>query len=221
MPEPNLPPLRVNLTTKQDSQDVISVPLIEETIPELPEDSRRRLIKEFQLRPEIAIQLVNEPILLEYFLALTTEGSRSPIKVANLLLNDLLTSLNKNKVDVEDCQITDKQLKELIDMLLQNEINLEVCREVLDELVEVSDSDLSPSRIVKEKNLTIVSDQTELTKLCMQVLEDNPKLVKQYKDGKVKVFKAFMGILVKNSPKKLDMSLASKIMKDLLTSDNK
>ena len=215
MPEPNLPPLRVNLTTNTDYKNVLSVPLIHDRIPELPEQSRKRLIEQFQLRPETAIQLVNEPTLMEYFENLTSDKARNPTKVANFLINDLLTVLNKRKLDADDCPITVKQLKELTDMLLSKDINLEICRNVLDELIVLSDSDESPLRIIEEKGWKLKSNETELTKLCMDVLENNPKLVNQYKNGKTKVFKALLGILSKNN-NKIDMSVASKIMEGLL-----
>lgn len=214
MPEPNLPPLRVNLKNNTDHQDVLSVPLIQDRIPELPEQSRKRLIEQFQLRPETAIQLVNEPILLEYFEHLTSEA-RNPTKVANLLINDLLTVLNKRKLHVDDCPITVKQLKEVTDMLLSKDINLEICRNVLDELIELCDSDVSPLRFVEDKGWKLTSNEAELTTLCKDVLENNPKLVNQYKNGKSKVFKALLGILSKSN-NKIDMSVASKIMEGLL-----
>lgn len=215
MPEPNLPPLRVNLTSNIDHKDVLSVPLIHDRIPELPEQSRKRLTEQFQLRPETAIQLVNEPILMEYFERLTSDKARNPTKVANFLINDLLTVLNKRKLYADDCPITVKQLKELTDMLLSKDINLETCRNVLDELIVLSDSDESPLRIIEEKGWKLTSNEAELTKLCMDVLENNPKLVNQYKNGKTKVFKALLGILSKNN-NKIDMSVASKILEGLL-----
>lgn len=215
MPEPNLPPLRVNLKTKEDSQDVISVPLVQDKIPELPEETRLKLIQNFNLRPEYAIQLVNEPVLLDYFVEVTSEA-RNPTKVANLLLNELLTVLNKRKLDIEDCPITIKQMKELVDLLLDNRISLDICKKMIEELVDLSDSEISPMNLVKEKNWLLVTDLQEIKKTCMDVLDNNPKLVKQYKDGKIKVFKALLGIVIKNSQNKLDMSIVSKVMEELL-----
>ncbi|KAL0820518.1 hypothetical protein ABMA28_006376 [Loxostege sticticalis] len=215
MPEPNLPPLRVNLRSKDDTRDVISVPLIQERIPELPEESRRNLVQDFQLRPETAVQLVNEPVLLEYFQDLT-KNAKNPNKVANLLLNDLLTVLNKNKLDADDCPITNKQMTELVNMLLNKEINLEVFRKVLDELVVSADDDLKPSLIIEKKGWLLVTDTENVSKLCKEIIENNPKLVKQYRDGKTKVFKALLGILAKNSQNKIDMTQAAKILEDLL-----
>ncbi|XP_028029707.1 glutamyl-tRNA(Gln) amidotransferase subunit B, mitochondrial [Bombyx mandarina] len=215
MPEPNLPPLRVNLKSKHDTQHVISVPLIQEQIPELPESSRKNLIENYQLRPEAAIQIVNEPILLEYFVDLAEERSRAT-KIANLLINELLTVLNKNKLDISDCPITLRQLKELFKLFFDKKISLEVFKNVLDELLISSDSDIMPSKIIQEKNWTLISDETEITKFCIEIIENNPKLVKQYKEGKVKVLKALLGVMSKNSQNKFDMSLASRIMEEVL-----
>lgn len=216
MPEPNLPPLRVNLSTKVDHPDVISVPLVQESIPELPEQSRKNLIEQYQLRPETAIQLVNEPVLLDNFMLLTKDRQRSPTKVANLLINDLMTVLNKAKIDATECPITTRQLTEVTDLLLQKKINLETCREILNDLAEKPDAEKSPLNMLTERGLSLVVDEGQISKRCREVLDNNPKLVKQYKDGKVKVFKALLGILAKNAGNKIDMAQASKMLEELL-----
>ncbi|XP_013162722.1 PREDICTED: glutamyl-tRNA(Gln) amidotransferase subunit B, mitochondrial isoform X2 [Papilio xuthus] len=215
MPEPNLPPLRVNLHTKEDTQDVISVPLIKETIPELPEDSRRKLIEEYDLREISAIQLVNEPALLNYFYELVSDVTRNPTKVANLLLNDLLTVLNKRKVDVEYCTITVNQMKESTDALLNKQINLDIYRKLLDELFD-RPIDFSVLEIIKEKGWTLESDETVIEQKCKEVLDNNPKLVKKYKEGKVKILNSLLGILAKTTSNKMDMAVATKKMEELL-----
>lgn len=216
MPEPNLPPLRVNLHTKQDSHDVISVPLIQDKMPELPEDSRKKLVRDYQLRSDTAIQLVNEPMLLEYFHHLTSGNTQHSTKIANLLINDLLTVLNKKNLNVEECKITVKQLKELTDMVIRKQISLDVCKKTLSELIDSSDSLKSPAEIVNEKGWSLITDEEEITKKCREVIQSNPKLVKQYRAGKVKIFQALLGMLVKSTNNKLDMSLASKKMEELL-----
>nr|XP_026494235.1 glutamyl-tRNA(Gln) amidotransferase subunit B, mitochondrial [Vanessa tameamea] len=214
MPEPNLPPLRVNLRTKEDSQDVISVPLIKDKMPELPEESRTKLIKHYELRPETAVQLVNEPVLLDFFQTITLVKARNPTKVANLLLNDLLTVLNKRKLDATRCPLTVNQLEDLVDLLLDKKISLDVCRKTIDELLEGTDS--SAMDIIKQKGWLLVTDEAEIVNSCIKVIENNPKLVKQYKDGKTKVFKALLGILSKTTDNKLDMSIASEKLEELL-----
>lgn len=214
MPEPNLSPLRLNLKTTEDSPNVLSVPSIKNRLPELPEESRNKLIEEFQLRPEAAIQLVNEPLLLGYFEEILSNKSRNPTKVANLIINDLLTALNKRKIDVENCPITTKHLSDLIDLLLKKQISVDTGRKVLEEIIENPNS--SSQTIVEEKGWFLNTNEEEISKKCQEVLENNPKLVKQYKEGKTKVFKALLGILGKSTENKIDMSVASKILEDLL-----
>ncbi|XP_045777510.1 glutamyl-tRNA(Gln) amidotransferase subunit B, mitochondrial [Maniola jurtina] len=214
MPEPNLPPLRVNLSTKEDTQDVISVPLVKDKIPELPEQTRRKLVEQYELKPEASIQLVNEPVLLEYFHKITTNKARNPTKVANLLLNELLTILNKRKIDAENCPVTDNHLADLIDFLLQNKINLNICRATIDELIE--DSTLTVKELIKLKGWFLITDEKVIVDKCKEIIENNPKIVKQYKEGKVKVFNALLGLLAKSTDNKFDMSLASEKMEELL-----
>lgn len=59
MPEPNLPPLRLNLNENdQNQKKLISVSEIAKKIPELPEQTRRRLMDNYKLNSETAIILV-------------------------------------------------------------------------------------------------------------------------------------------------------------------
>lgn len=216
MPEPNLPPLIVNLKTKEDHQDIISVPLIQENLPELPEQSRQNLIQEYNLKPDIAIQLVNESVLLDFFHELVREKSRNPSKVANVLINELLTVLNSEKMDLENCPITVTQLAEVCDLLQKKQINLDVSREIFHTILQSNDAQISVLNLIKEKGWSLITDENEIDKLCLEVIENNPKLVQLYTAGKVKVLRAMLGLLVKNTQNKLDMSVASKRLEDLL-----
>lgn len=62
MPEPNLPPLILNMTEgnnkSDDSSSLVSVPSIARQLPELPEQTRKRLVEHFKINQEVAIILV-------------------------------------------------------------------------------------------------------------------------------------------------------------------
>jgi len=59
MPEPNIPPLHVNLRPgSKSTEDLLSVAALSEEIPELPEDTRQRLMEQYNLNAETAIILV-------------------------------------------------------------------------------------------------------------------------------------------------------------------
>lgn len=57
MPEPNLPPLRLNVTGDQASE-LINVETIRKSLPELPEQIRNNLVAKHNLKPQYAVRLV-------------------------------------------------------------------------------------------------------------------------------------------------------------------
>jgi len=56
MHEPNLPPLRIQLEGPSKDKNIICLDDIRESIPEMPEETRQKLLKEF-----------NMPLVRNYF----------------------------------------------------------------------------------------------------------------------------------------------------------
>lgn len=217
MPEPNLPPLHVNLDPQQESEDLINVHTIEKSLPVLPKQLREILIAEKQLSQEIAIILVNEQSLLKHFHKILAANSSRPTKlIANILINELLAIYNKNKVDVDDCKISSESIGELVDMLENKEINLNLARMILQEMLE---SSKSPNEIANEKNWKQISDDAEIIKICEEVLrsEAGQKMAKAYKSGKSKVLLAIAGEISKKSDNRINMAKVMDILKGLLS----
>lgn len=69
---------------------------------------------------------------------------------------------------------------------------------------------------MKDHNWQQITDEQKLRELCTQVLDENEKGVKQYLDGKSKVFAAFMGAVFKKSETRADMKKCEGILKELL-----
>lgn len=102
MPEPNLPPLHLNLT-EEISEHLINVQEIKKTLPELPESTRNHLMTKLKLPHELAIILVNEDYLLQLFnQIMKAKPDRNSKTVALVLVNELLTVCHKNKISVEE-----------------------------------------------------------------------------------------------------------------------
>jgi Asp-tRNA(Asn)/Glu-tRNA(Gln) amidotransferase B subunit len=72
MPEPNLPPLRVEIKESDVLSDLVSVPEMYRRLPELPECTRQRLKSEHGITLESAIALV----VSKYYLIYMHAGSR-------------------------------------------------------------------------------------------------------------------------------------------------
>lgn len=87
---------------------------------------------------------------------------------------------------------------------------------VLDEMVKAPSK--SPTQISDEMDLKQISDPVEIARICQKVLANNPKVVAQYKGGKEKVFKSFVGEVHRMSNQKANMELVIETLKQLLKS---
>lgn len=215
MPEPNLPPLHLNLNEKI-SKELINVCVIKNNLPVLPQQLRDELVSEKKLSQETSVILVNEQILLKHFNLIIEENpKRTPKTVANVLINELLTICNKNKIDVESCKISSKQIGELVDLLESKVVNINLARLILNEMF---DSSKSPMQIADEKNWKQISDDTEVLKICEQVLASDSgiKMVKSYKSGKTKVLLAIAGEINRKSDNRINMAKVMGVLKELL-----
>ncbi|XP_054725243.1 glutamyl-tRNA(Gln) amidotransferase subunit B, mitochondrial isoform X1 [Anastrepha obliqua] len=219
MPEPNLPPLRLNLTTTADSlnEDLISVASISKELPELPEDIRSNLVKKYQLNQDTAVILVNETRLLQYFLNVMEHLPNIPAKlVTNFLINDLLTFCNKANIDIESCQLTYTLLEDILTALNAGTINLQAGRQLIEILHE--DPTQNVQLVIKDRNLEQITDDETIEELCRQAIERHEQAVKQYKSGKKKAIFAIVGEVSKLSKQRANMKVVVACLENMLKS---
>lgn len=99
--------------------------------------------------------------------------------------------------------------------MIQNEtINLYLGKLILNELLINSGG--TAEDIATKNNWIQITDSDVIRKTCLEVLEANPKMVKHYRDGKVKVLYALAGEISKITEQKANMSIVVEILKDLL-----
>ncbi|XP_058462493.1 glutamyl-tRNA(Gln) amidotransferase subunit B, mitochondrial [Malaya genurostris] len=218
MPEPNLPPLHVDLEGTSPDRDTINVLGIKTQLPELPDGTRKRLVEEHKLTPEMAIILVNDITLYNHFQNILQESdkTRSPKTVGNFLINEFLMILNKNKLDVHQCPIPSAHLAELVDMLDGKKINAHLGRLILQEALDSDDKHERPSQIAIRKDWLMITDIDRIEQLCQEAVNNNPKLVEKYKQGKEKMLYALAGEIAKSTEQKLDMAKTVDLLKKML-----
>ncbi|XP_058059697.1 glutamyl-tRNA(Gln) amidotransferase subunit B, mitochondrial [Anopheles bellator] len=225
MPEPNLPPLHLKVNNEQtdatDEDGLIDVQKIKQSLPELPEETRQRIMATYGVSPTIAMILVNDVTLHDHFHSIVEEEhqNRPPKLVANFLINEFLTILHRNKMEPTECSIRSTQLAKIVDMIQQNQLNAHYARLVLHELLNTEGSqDLQtcPIEIVSSNNWFLITDESQIDQHCQQVIDMNPKLVKQYRSGKEKMLYALAGEVAKTSEQKVDMVKAVEFLKKML-----
>uniref|UniRef100_A0A452UMA7 Glutamyl-tRNA(Gln) amidotransferase subunit B, mitochondrial n=1 Tax=Ursus maritimus TaxID=29073 RepID=A0A452UMA7_URSMA len=106
MPEPNLPPLLLydtaSLPPGADPQQVINIDWIRERLPELPSETREKLVQQYGMLPEHSFALLNEVGLLEFFQNVIKETRAEPKKVTSWVLNIFLGFLKQQNLAVNE-----------------------------------------------------------------------------------------------------------------------
>lgn len=177
-------------------------------VGELPEQKRIRFKKQFGLS-DFDVETLTGTRELSLWFEAACEHAKSPKRVANLILTELLARLNEEKRSVTDIAITPKHITELADALEENKITSKQGKEVFAEMLATNKM---PSEIIKEKGLETVSDSNEIEKIVDQVLAANPKAIEDFKAGKSNAAGWLMGQVMKASQGKANPKQASEFV---------
>ncbi|MEF3168370.1 MAG: Asp-tRNA(Asn)/Glu-tRNA(Gln) amidotransferase subunit GatB [Deltaproteobacteria bacterium] len=185
-PEPDLVPVRV---------DAEWIERIRSTIPELPDDKRRRFIQSYGIPPYDAGVLTSSRAIAEYFETCVSLFPK-PKTVSNWIMVELLRLLNEDAREIEDCPVSPAGLAELLELVESDKISGKMAKEILEEAYRSGDS---PRKIVEMRGLSQVSDDTALREVVRKVIEDHPQEVEKYRSGKTKVLGFLVGQAMKET----------------------
>ena len=202
--EPDIKPFTV-------SEELISEAY--KKVGELPEAKRNRFKKEFGLS-DFDVETLTSTRKLSLWFEEAVSKSKSPKRVANLILTELLAVLNENKQTIEDTSLTPSHIAELADALESNKITSKQGKEVFAEMLA---SNKMPSVIIKEKGMEIVSDSGAIEGFVDQVIAANPKAIEDFKGGKTNVIGWLMGQVMKLSSGKANPKEATKLLTEKLS----
>ncbi|TSC77865.1 MAG: aspartyl-tRNA(Asn)/glutamyl-tRNA (Gln) amidotransferase subunit B [Parcubacteria group bacterium Gr01-1014_29] len=121
---------------------------------------------------------------------------KASVILGNYLTSDLQNLLTQKSADVSDMRITPENMAELIKMIYNNEISSRAAKDILARMF-ADGSD--PSTIVQEGGLKQVSDAGTLEVTVKKIIEENPKLVTDYKNGKEAVLQVLVGKVMKET----------------------
>ena len=214
-PDPDLPPLNIS-----DEE----IEKIKKRLVELPEQKRKRFKEEYNLDDKSIEFYINEPSLADYFEKVISEldcwkkhknCEKDSIKVcSNYIITDL-QAIIKNDPDFIsiDERITPENFAELISMLENNEISSNIAKIILLEMYKTKGD---PSNILKEKELSQITNDSEIESIVKSVIEENTKAVSDYKAGKTNSFMFLVGQVMAKSKGKITPQKAEEIIKKLI-----
>ncbi|MBI2674800.1 MAG: Asp-tRNA(Asn)/Glu-tRNA(Gln) amidotransferase subunit GatB [Candidatus Yanofskybacteria bacterium] len=230
-PEPDLPPLHFE---DADIEDIKS------QLPELPQQRRTRFTKRYGLSERyVEIFVVNKQLgdyyehvaseldsaAKDYHLRKELEGAlpdephisgKLHSIAANYIITEFptLTSSLGQELDIEGLKISPEAFAELMVLIFHKELSSTGAKTVLKEMAETG---LHPEQIMKEKDLSQVSDISELEASVDKVIVDNPKAVEDYKRGKEASLKFLIGMVMKGTRGRANPQLVEEILRKTLS----
>lgn len=209
-PEPDLPPLIVEQSLVEE---------LKQTLPELPQDTRKRLMEQYGLSSYDAAVLVGEEGAVQYFQEVAQE--RDPKSVANWIINDLFGLLKSPEKggsgDLKGSAVSAKRLGQMLDLVKTGMISNRVAKELL-EVMLVQDKESEPKDIVERLGWQQLSDPQEIEKVCRDVVTHpaNEKQRAQYKSGKGRMRSFFVGQVMKATNGKANPLMLEEVLTKVL-----
>lgn len=202
-PEPDLVPIEVS------DQWLLE---IRSRQPELRDQKCRRYVEEFGL-PEYDAQILTSVKKLADLFEEAVKLCEKPKKVSNWLMGETMRLLKEHNMDPEDIAFSPVNLAKLIALADAGTINGTVAKEVFEQIFA---KDIDPDQYVEQKGLKMVNDEDALRKTIVQIIEDNPKSVEDYRGGKEKALGFLVGQTMKAMKGKANPGMVNQILKELL-----
>ena len=181
-PEPDIPPLVVEPEWVEE---------IRRELPELPRARALRLRDDYELTPALAALFSSDTEVADYFEACVAALRKStPRSVANWISGEIFAHINQSGVQFTDIKVAPAQLAELLDTLEAGGINQSTAKSVLAEMLA---GGASAAQVIREKNLTQVTDSDVISNLVSRVIAAHPDELASYLAGKETLSNWFFG----------------------------
>jgi len=200
-PEPDLVPLEINESWENE---------IKEKLPELPAVRKKRFIEDYDLPEYDADVLTDSRELADLFEECVSEYEDAK-EVSNWIMGEFLRLVNEEKMEVEETKITGQLLGKMLKMMDEDVISSKIAKTVFEEMFYTGKD---PEDIVEEKGLKQISDEDKLEKLVEEIIEDNPDVIEDIRNGKDKAIGYLVGQVMKETKGKANPQMVNKMFRE-------
>ncbi len=197
-PEPDL--VAIKLSTEY-------IENVRKSLPELPESRYERYLNEYKLSEKDAKILVSSKYLSNLFeeAGKICENYKS---VSNWIISDISRILNEKEMEPNQIPFEAKHLANLVSLIDKGTISSKIAKDVLEEMFE---NPREPEEIIKEKGWIQISDEGEIKKIVLEILEANPQSIADYKAGKDRALGFLVGQAMKATKGKANPQMLNKM----------
>ncbi len=196
-PDPDLPKLKISEIPEFSKENLAK------TLPELPWEKRARYTA-LGLKTTDVYIYVTIPEVGAFFEATAKalgDKKDSVLLASNYISTDILGLIKKKHGEGHEGEMarlafTPAQFAELVGMIEKKDVSSRGAKDILGFMFE---SGGEPMKIATDKQLIQKSDEGAVKKIAEEVLKENPKVVEEYKSGKVALLQFLIGQGMKKS----------------------
>ena len=198
-PEPDIVPMIISDEWMEE---------VRKTIPELPDARQKRYQEELGLPAYDAHVLTLTKEMSDMFEKTVSLGA-DPKLASNYLMVDVNAYLNKVQKDLSETKLTAEGLAGMIKLITDGTISSKIAKKVFAELIEHGGD---AEKIVKEKGLVQVCDSGQLLAWVNEALDNNPKSIEDYKNGRDRAIGFLVGQIMKASKGQANPQMINKML---------
>ena len=202
-PDPDLLPLVLTTKEIEDAR---------QSLPELPDQMKDRLVAEHGLQAYDASVIVSERETADYFTAaLATKAN--PRTLASWLTVELFGRLTKSGTNLAECKVSPNQLGQLVRLIESGDISGKMAKDIFDDMVETGED---PGQIIDRRGLRQMNDETELSTIIDKIMTDNSQQVEKYRSGKTGLKGWFVGQVMKETRGQANPAAVNRLLEERL-----
>jgi aspartyl-tRNA(Asn)/glutamyl-tRNA(Gln) amidotransferase subunit B len=176
-------------------------------LPELPDEKKARLVRDYGLSAYDADVLSAERDTADFFEQLAS--GRDPKAAANWVINELAGRLNKEGMGIAASPVSAAQLGSILDLIAAGTISGKIARDVF-EIVWSEGGD--PRALVQARGMVQVTDLSAIEAMVDEIIAKNPDKVVQAK-VKPAMVGWFVGQVMKASGGKANPNAVNELLK--------
>lgn len=201
--EPNIPKIKLSKEWLDE---------IRKSIPQLAPERKQKYINEYGLTEYDATILVKEKNISDFYEETIKLGADQK-SASNWITTRLLGYINKECIELEDIYLTPEMLKDLIEMVDKKEISSKQAKDVFYKVLE---DKKSPKDIVESEGMKQNSDDSEIRKIIIEILDNNKDNVEKYKGGRTNIMDFFVGQVMKQTRGQANPEMTRNILNEEL-----
>jgi len=183
-----------------------------EFVIELPLEKRKRFLESYGLSEKEVDIIISNLSIADLFESSCKEFNE-PKKIANWVLGPFLEQVNSLPGKLNEVKISASNFAKIVKLFCEDKLNNLTAKKVLS-LALTTNRDID--EIIEKEGLVQVSSEGELDGFAKEVIQQNPKPVQQYKEGKEQAIMFLVGQMMKKTKGKANPKIARQVLEKIL-----